>query len=173
MLERGPARLKWTYPGPWWVFFSSFPHWSLLQSGPTGGNYKANPMSTAITVTGEYLQWSIPAGKTTAVSARVQSPVPKSQDETGQAGEQEQYLIFHKMTVQLKPSLDNRGFFVSGLKWLFPHMVTASTRLIALFVLGRKFSWVTPCFLINHVIVWATGCFVLEGKRNVLFCSSG
>lgn len=153
-------------------FFSSFPHWSLLQSGPTGCNYKANPMSTAITVTGEYLQWSIPAGKTAAVSARVQSLVPKSQDETGQAGEQEQYLIFHMMTVQLKPSLDNRGFFVSRLKWLFPHMAAASTRLIALFVLGRKFSWVTPCLLITRVIVWATGCFVLERKRNLRFCSS-
>lgn len=58
----------------------------------------------------------------------------KSQDETGQAGEQEQYLIFHMMTVQLKPSLDNRGFFVSGLDWLFPPKVVASTRLIALFI---------------------------------------
>lgn len=44
-------------------------------------------MSTAITVTGEYLQWSIPAEKTAEVSARVQSSVPKSQNETSLAGE--------------------------------------------------------------------------------------
>lgn len=153
------------------TFFSSFPDWSLLQSGPTGCYYKANPTSTAITVTGEYLQWSIPVGKTAVVSARVQSPVPKSQNETGQAGDQEQYLIFHMMTVQLKPSLDNRGFFVSGLKWLFPHLVAESTILIALFILGHKFNWVTPRFLITHVIVWATGYLSLVRKRNLLFCN--
>lgn len=61
-------------------------------------------MSTAITVTGEYLQWSIPAEKTAVVSACVQSPVPESQNEMSQAGNQEQYLIFHTMTVQLKES---------------------------------------------------------------------
>lgn len=148
------------------VFFSSFPHWSLLQSGCY---YKAKPMSTAITVTGEHLQQSIPAEKTAAVSACVQNLGPKNRGGTGQAGEQEQYLIFHMMTVQLKPSLDNRGFSVSGLKRLFSHMVGVSTILIALFVLGRKFSPVTQRLLITHVIVWSRWVFYLRKEKKSVF----
>lgn len=95
-------------------------------------------MSTAISVTGEYLQWSDPAEKTTVVSARVQRPTCLKA-KTRHAGNQEQYLFFHMMTVQLKerviqPLLDNRGFSVSGLNWLFPHMVTELRKLMALFI---------------------------------------
>lgn len=51
-------------------------------------------MSTAITVTGEYLQWSVPAEKTTLVSAGVQSPAPKSQDENEPSGEPRTIFVF-------------------------------------------------------------------------------
>lgn len=87
------------------IFSPHFPADPFFQSGPTVCYYKVNPMSTAITVTGEYLQWSSPVEKTTVVSARVQSPVClQAKMKRGKRGNQEQYLFFHMMTVQLKES---------------------------------------------------------------------
>lgn len=61
-------------------------------------------MSTAITVTGEHLQWSVPVEKTTVVEVRVQSSVCLKSQNWASGGNQEQYLFFHMMTVQLKQS---------------------------------------------------------------------